>query len=522
MGMAKSSETASNSNTGLLGFFSGLFSGFLGGSDSDREKKRQLKDIRRELKKRGRFIQIKGDLAQPGMAKWFYEIYKIAGPADALLERYGSSDLLKKVLIESFLPEDVRNIVGDLHPDRIKERVEKTKDVKVLSEQVKEELVRLYAALDAKTAKRVNKLYNDLYRLQSFARYPFHFILKKFDSMLPDRDFTYIPRFEAINGQYIKDDLMEFLDVYYALDDNAEWNILFDVLKNYRDLDIVSRAAWKKILQGRKEMLKTRTLDLVIRHLDENPSWTAMPENTNYEIVEDYFNRIKIGADLTIQEILRGRRKRQIENLLIKLYGTTSVSRTHFYTERENLTFHKKMLPGYKFVEPINYLKAFFLDYCKSKIRILVDLLLIQGKWSTKLSSQQFSEAYHQLLSLSDQLTGFDTGLADDGPTGSKVKRLLRQSTRDRSALVTLKKVLIEVNNEAKVIINSSAQNLIILGKSIKQLLDEYKAEGQEIIINWKEIEGWAETPVEEQMSEVYTQIYYLVQLLQLYMKDKK
>ena len=498
MGMVKSSETASNSNTGLLGFFSGLFSGFLGGSDSDREKKRQLKDIRRELKKRGRFFQIKGDLAQPGMAKWFYEIYKIAGPADALLERYGSSDLLKKVLIESFLPEDVRNIVGNLHPDRIKERVEKTKDVKVLSEQVKEELVRLYSALDAKTAKRVNKLYNDLYRLQSFARYPFHFILKKFDSMLPDRDFTYIPRFEAINGQYIKDDLMEFLDVYYALDDNAEWNILFDVLKNYRDLDIVSRAAWKKILQGRKEMLKTRTLDLVIRHLDENPSWTAMPENTNYEIVEDYFNRIRISADLTIQEILRGRRKRQIENLLMKLYGTTSVSRTQFYTERENLT------------------------YCKSKIRILVDLLLIQGKWSTKLSSQQFSEAYHQLLSLSDQLTGFDTGLSDDGPTGSKVKRLLRQSTRDRSALVTLKKVLVEVNNEAKSIINSSAQNLIILGKSIKQLLDEYKAEGQEIIINWKEIEGWAETPIDEQMSEVYTQIYYLVQLLQLYMKDKK
>ena len=102
------------------------------------------------------------------------------------------------------------------------------------------------------------------------------------------------------------------------------------------------------------------------------------------------------------------------------------------------------------------------------------------------------------------------------------MKRLLRQSTRDRSALVTLKKVLVEVNNEAKSIINSSAQNLIILGKSIKQLLDEYKAEGQEIIINWKEIEGWAEIPIDEQMSEVYTQIYYLVQLLQLYMKDKK
>jgi hypothetical protein len=206
----------------------------------------------------------------------------------------------------------------------------------------------------------------------------------------------------------------------------------------------------------------------------------------------------------------------------MKLYGTTSISRTQFYTERENLTFQKKMLAGYKFVDAVNYLKAFFLDYYKSKIRVLVDLLLIQGKWSTKLASQQFSEAYHQLLALSDQLTGFDTELADDGPMGSKVKRLLLQSTRDRSALGSLKNVLIEINDKAKKIINSSAQNLIVLGKNIKMLLEESKAEGQEIIINWKEVESWADPPVVEQMTEVYTQIYYMVQLLQLSMKDRK
>ncbi|RKX83129.1 MAG: hypothetical protein DRP70_15230, partial [Spirochaetes bacterium] len=162
------------------------------------------------------------------------------------------------------------------------------------------------------------------------------------------------------------------------------------------------------------------------------------------------------------------------------------------------------------------------LDYYKSKVRILVDLLLIQGKWSTKLASQQFSEAYHQLMSLSDQLTGFDSGLADDGPMGSKIKRLLLQSTRDRSVLGSLKNVLAEVNDNAKKIINSSAQNLIVLGKNLKILLEEYKAENMEIIINWKEIESWADPPVEEQMAEVYGQIYYLVQLLQLCMKDKK
>jgi len=519
--MAKPPGTGSSADTGILGFITNLFSGLTGSSDSDREKKRLLKDISKELKKRTKFYKTKGDMAQPGMAKWFYDIYKVVGPVDILLEKYGSSDLLKTVLIESFLPKEVRDTVGELHPDRIKARIEESKSLKELTEEVKEQLIQLYSALDSQTVKRVNRLYNDLHRLQSFARYPFHFLLKKFDSMLPDRDFVYNPKFEAINGQYIKEDLMDFLDVFYALDPDAEWDVLFDVLKSYRDMEIISRAAWKKILQSRREMLKTRTLDLIIRHLDENPSWSAIPENTNYEIVEGYFNRIKTGADLTIQEILRDKRKKQIEGLLMKLFGTTSISRTQYYTERENLTFHKKMLAGYTLIEPMNYLKAFFLDYYKSKVRVLVDLLLIQGKWATKISSQQFSDAYHQLMSLSDNLTAFDVGLADDGPTGSKIKRLLRQSTRDRSALMSLKTTLQEVNTNAKKIINTSAQNLIILGKSIKQLLQEHKSEGSEIIINWKEVESWADPPVEEQMAEVYTQIYYLVQLLQLYMKDK-
>ena len=133
--------------------------------------------------------------------------------------------------------------------------------------------------------------------------------------MLPERDFVYNPRFEPINGQYIKDDLIDFMDVYYALDADADWDQLFDILRAYRDMDVVSRAAWKKLMQGRKEMMKSGMLEMIVRHLDEDPSWTVIPESTNYEIVESYFNRIKTGADLTIQDVLRGRRKKQIDNL---------------------------------------------------------------------------------------------------------------------------------------------------------------------------------------------------------------
>ncbi|MCG8451950.1 MAG: DUF5312 domain-containing protein [Spirochaetales bacterium] len=518
--MGNTSGAARDNQTGLLGFISGLFSNLLGEGTGDREKRRRLKEIRKELKKRSRFFKLKGDMALPGMAKWFHDLYKIVGPVDILLEKYGDSELLKTVLIESFLPEDVRTLADTLQPEAMKDRLKEAQDPRVVAEQAKEELIQLYSALDAPTAKRINKLYGDLAALRAFSSFSYYFLLKKFDSMLPERDFIYNPRFEAINAQYIKDDLMDFLDVYYSLDPAGEWDVLFDILKTYREMDVVSRTAWKKVLQARREMMKYRTFDLVIRHLEEDPDWAALPEMKNVEIVESYFNRVKSGVELAVRETLRERKKSQQEALLTKLFGTTAVSRTQYYTERENLTFHKKMLSGFTYVEPINYLKAFYLDYFKSKVRILVDLMLIQGKWATKISSQQFSEAYHQLLSLSENLIAFDAQLADDAPQGSKIKRLLRQSARDRSALINMKAILQDLNNEAKSIINSSAQNMIILGKNIKQLINEYRAGSSEIIINWKEVESWADPPVDAQLVEAYTRIYHMVQLLQLCLKD--
>ena len=520
--MVKNSGGASQSESGFLRFISGLFAGLAGGAGADREKKRRLRDIAKELKKRGRLYRINGDMALPGLAKWFHEVYKTVGPADALLEKYGSSEVLKGVMIESFMTGETREIIAGLAPDKIKAEIANGASIKTVSERVKDNLIHLYSALDPDSVKKINTMYNDFHHFRAFCSFPYYFVLKKFDSTLPERDFSYNPRFEAINAQYIKDDIADFLGLLYVLNGDSDWDRLFNVLKSYREIDIISRTGWKKVLQSRREMVKTRTLDLIVRRLDENPSWVPVLEDTNYEVVETYFNRIKTSADLTIQEILRGRKKKQVEGLLMKLFGTTAVSRMHYYTERENLTFHKKMLPGYIFVEPLNCLKAFYLDFYKGQVRVLVDLLLIRGKWVTKLSSQQFSEAYHQLLTLSDQLNTFDEALADEGPNGMKVKRLLRQSVRDRSAVGTLKGVLKEINAQAKKIVNESARNLIALGKSVKQLLDECTAQGQEIIINWKEVEGAAETPLADQMKDVYTRIYYLVQLLQLHMKDGK
>ena len=517
--MAKPSGKNSNSDSGFAGLLSGFLSAILGGSDIEREKRRQLKIIKKELKKRSKFYKINGDQAQPGLAYWFYDIYKIVGSSAGLLEKYGSSDVLKNFIIEHFFSDQIRETAASLEPENIKKSAVKNSDIKKTSEQVKEALVQIFSALDAETIKKINSIYGALNQLKDLVSFQYYFMLKKFDSMLPEKDFVYKPKFSPISGEYIKEDLIDFLDVLYSLNPGEDWDTLFDILKKYRDMDVISRQGWKKVLQYRKEILKTKTLNLIVQLLSEDPLWKPRPEFKNFDIVEEYYSRLKTLAENTIQEIVKERRGRQAESLLVKLFGTPSVVRTQYYTDRENLTFHKKMLDGYLYVDAINYLKAFFLDYYKSNVRVLVDLLLIQGKWATKISSQQFSNSYRQLLDLSDQLLAFDASLSDESGLGSRIKRFLRQSTRDKSALINLRTILESVNGDAKKIINASAQNFIQLGKNIRMLMDEYKNNGQEIIINWKEVDSWADPPVYDQMNEIYTKFYYLIQLLQLVMK---
>ena len=94
------------------------------------------------------------------MAKWFHEIYKVVGPAEALLGKYANSELLKTVMIESFMPDDVRSVISDLVPENIRDKIEKGREIKVVAEEVKENIIRLYSALEPATAKRILKSVN--------------------------------------------------------------------------------------------------------------------------------------------------------------------------------------------------------------------------------------------------------------------------------------------------------------------------------------------------------------------------
>jgi hypothetical protein len=92
---------------------------------------------------------------------------------------------------------------------------------------------------------------------------------------------------------------------------------------------------------------------------------------------------------------------------------------------------------------------------------------------------------------------------------------------RDPSSQKALIEVVNEVNATVFRLVNEAAQNLIIIGKNLKILLEDIDRKEPQIIINWKQLDSEIEASLKERMTEMYRQLYYLVQLLQVYAAKK-
>ncbi len=504
-----------------MSFLEKVLKVFISISDADRDKKRFLKEVKKDLKKRSRYYKVKGNTAEPALAKLFYDIYKEVGPAQVLLESLQGSGAIKSIIVENFLSEAQVKVLEGLTEESIRNRCKTNKNLNEVKEKIKEELIEIYTFFDLPLARKINELYSSMMVMQEFIRFDYFFLLKKFDSLLPERDYGYNPRFDSINGEYIIDDLKDFDSILPSLDTEADWDTIITILSQYRNMDVLSREGWKKVLQIVKEFRKTSIMKLMIVYLDDDPSYKSHTEINSFEIVEDYLSSVKNTAENTLNAIVGDRKKSQRDSLLMSIFGTTSVVRLKYYTEKSNMAFSKRIDSGFKYVDPLNFLKAFFLDYYKGPIRHVVDKLLITGKWTTSLASQQFSESYHQLMSLSEDLLNFDNNLADETELGGKLKRLAKAADRDRNALDAMRNVLKNINSEGLSILNDSIQNFFAIGKNLKRCIDDFKSPKHELIVNWKEIEMMSDVSIAEEMSEIYKKIYYFLQLMQYYLKGE-
>ena len=285
-------------------------------------------------------------------------------------------------------------------------------------------------------------------------------------------------------------------------------------------MDVVNRDAWKKVVTNLSSLKSSNLLQYMVTYFGREPGFKIMSKAPNERIVDPYLNIIKTTADLTLAKILKERKTQKVQQLVKQVFGTDAVSRTKNYTEKANLTFGKKMMGGYLFVEPLNYLKAFLLDYYKRDVRELANLLLVKGQWYSPPLSQPFSESFYALMELTEKLVVWDDSLAEDSDKGLKIKGFLMRFERDANAKASLNQILKDINAQAKVFMLETSNHAIIIAKALKQAIDDIDKPKHDFITNWKSLENSTDKNLKDWMTEVYKNLYYFIQLIQHFLKE--
>ena|GEM_PF-136234 len=521
----KPADDSSTDSESDQGFFGKILSVFLGMGDPEREKRRQLKVLGKTFTKdRYKFYKPRGSEILGAFGKFYYDLYRISYGVQTLIQPSETEGALKSVVIQSAMNEEQLALQDRLDEKTLRER-SRGKETKELAEEIKQDIIAFFGTFDGTLIKQINTTYNNLRSFVAFCNYDFYFTLRMFDSAISEGKFSYKPKFEPISAEYAIENVKDFIEAAISLPRDVDWNRVFDAVMTYRGVDPVNREDWRKTVKALNGVMESGVLVRMVQHATQAPYWKPTAIRYDGRIVQTYLNEIRSSTEEVLQRISGERKSSKIEQLVMNVFGTTVVTRARNYTEKANIVFNKKQADGYLHTGGFNYLKAYLLDYFKKDVRMIVqDSLIVRGKWTTNIQSQQLSDAYHAVLSVSQDAVGFDDSLADEGDLGPRIRKAMgRVVDRDPGSGKALREVLDEVNGQALTMITEGAQNLIIIGKILKLLIEDVDRKDHEFIINWKELDSLLEEGVtmKKKMSDMYRQIYYLVQLLQVYAKAK-
>jgi nucleotide-binding universal stress UspA family protein len=500
------------------GFVERLVALFSDLGDPEWEKRRQLRLIERQLRSmRQKFYNPRKSQVLPGLAVFFHTMYRVLTPARSLIGRAESSNLLRTLLIESAFSESQMKLYAALQDEAIAER--SRRQVGDLAAEVRQDLQSFVAGFDAEKVRAVNLAYGRLMALLDLVHFDFYFFLHKFDAALVEGSFGGNEHFHAVDAGYVAEDLRDLWERIVAIDTAADWGRLLEVLRTYRDVEIVSRDGWKRVVGALNQLKRSRLLELIIKHAEGDPSYRPRPAVHNERIVDAYLQKLRTQVEAAVQRVVSDSRARQIDALARAVFGTPPSQRLLNYAERSNAELRRTMGGGYTLCVPLNYLIAYLQDGFDAEARPVVDVLLISGKWATKEASQAVSEALHSVLEYRDRLVKLDQELDEQGDTGARIAAALRKADRRGNVPAASRKILQDVNDQARDILVGVVKSLVGLGKGLQTLIADRDRPHGEVVLNWRELDAEMGTPVRGAMLAVYRKLAQFVQLTRLLTK---
>lgn len=490
-----------------------MFSSLFKSDDPDAEKKRRIKQISKNLAK-ARYHFYKNDEALPAFAKLLYDIYKAVFPAKAMFMAQDNPNRIKMMAVHYSLNEKEHEVVEALSEENIKAAAQGT-SVDALRAQVEQNIDMFLQIFNGEKLARIEALYRKLMIFKSFCSFDFYFTLKKFDASLKEGDFTSIPHFEKINAEYIGEDLKDFIAVAWLLPEREDWSDMMKFFKETKGNEPVPLNLWNKICNKINSIRLSRVFEMMIQVITKDPNYIPDFSYNEQPIVDSFIDKTRSDAEKTLNSIVLTQQNNKIDGLLEQIFGTTAVERLTNYTATNSALYERKNLGSFEYVQPLNYYKAFLLDFVKKDVREFSDLVLVRGTWSTQALSTPMSNAYHALIDSSDSVLAFDAKIAEDADIGVRIKNHMPRAERDKEARNIIGTLISDLNDEAKALCVDGTKNLITIAKTTKNLLEDYAKPKGEVIINWKELDKFADHPIKDLGVGVYKHIYLFVQLMQ-------
>jgi hypothetical protein len=494
-----------------------VFSFISGDNEPDSNTKSLLRQIAKDLgqNKYARFFRIRTEEMDPSFAACLYDIYKTIYPVQVFALDMKKIEQLRKIAVESFLDRETLDILRKLRLEAIQERMKKT-DPKEVGKELKDELAVLSAAFDSERISVMNRCYNLSMSLLKLARFDFYTLLQRFDPHLPEGNVNYTPRFMPVKANEILQELADFLPVMYGLEPGEEWKNVMGVFKIARDgRELVPLNQLNIMLINIRELRLSGVIETIGQIAAKDPVWQVKPVQLPDEhLAESWLEEKRSEVQNIIDRIVTDQWNAQVSALASAVFGTPDVTRLQFYNRETNEMYLKKGLDGFYYAEALNYLAAFIHDFIEKELQELCDILLIRGQWITNAQSLEMSEGFHSVADITPRIYALDETMGEKGGNGPRLKAALLRIDRDKTQTRYINSITGGIDETALGLINAAIQALVIVGKHLKNLLEDIPKNPHDVLINWKELGYFSKTPVNGRIGDAYKKINYFVQLM--------
>jgi hypothetical protein len=482
------------------------------------DKANMLKAIAKELgqSKFSKFFRVRSEEADPSFSSFLFSVYKTIYPIKEFYKDQKKLSVLRHKVVESCIDSTVQDTLKRLNTAALDEKA-KTMPPEQLVSTIQGDVDILVSQFDSNKINTANHRYGLASALGQFVKYNFAGFFKKFDPHFADGSFIIEPKFPAIKTILIVDQIGEFLTVTQPLKPEDDWAGLLNLLRACDNgQELVNPDQFVNMIKSVREIHTSKIMELMVQYTLRNPVWQYKHSSIRETIGESWLESKKSEAFGYIAKINNAKKNSQIKALTNQIFESSDLLRLENYTVPMSEPYRKRGLEYFKYAEGLNYLQAFLDDFIDKEMKEMGDILLIRGQWTNKEMAKEMSEALHKVMDVRGPIDALDSVMSEDGQDGQRLRSALARVDRDQTQVRSINIIVDTKNSEALDIINEAAQNLITVGKHLKNVIEDGQKKHPELLINWRELNLVSKDPLNQRMIGDYKRINYFLQLMRL------